>query len=104
MPHSLNTIPDCLPCPALPLCTLQLGDYFASAQLAGAPPPPKDVISRAVGAEGLCCCISGLLGTTTGSSAYAGAQRAQRGHHAQHMRGAASIPSVPAAFVLLAMA
>ncbi|GAB4815990.1 hypothetical protein N2152v2_003036 [Parachlorella kessleri] len=56
---------------AVPVTLESLGDYFASAQLSNAPPPPPDVIGRAVGAEGVCCCISGVLGTTTGSSAYA---------------------------------
>ena len=74
MPSILQRCP--LPThPGVPLL-LQLGDYFASAQLSNAPPPPPDVIGRAVGAEGVCCCISGVLGTTTGSSAYAGKDEA----------------------------
>lgn len=42
-----------------------VGDYYACARLAGAPPPPVHVISRGIGAEGIGCIISGLIGTGT---------------------------------------
>lgn len=41
-----------------------VGDYYACARLAGAPPPPVHAISRGIGAEGIGCVISGLIGTS----------------------------------------
>lgn len=45
-----------------------VGDYYACAKLAGAPPPPVHVISRGCGAEGIGCVIAGLIGTGVYSS------------------------------------
>eukprot|EP00892_Ulva_mutabilis_P012819 jgi/Ulvmu1/990/UM103_0017.1 len=47
-----------------------VGDYYACARLAGAPPPPVHAISRGIGAEGIGCIISGLIGTTNGTTSY----------------------------------
>lgn len=55
---------------ALPAMIESLGDYFAAAELAGAPVPPPDVLSRAVAWQGLCCVVTGVLGTSSGTTAY----------------------------------
>lgn len=55
----------------IPASLESIGDYFAAARLGGAPQPPPDVISRALAVEALCCVVAGLLGTTSGSTAYA---------------------------------
>ncbi|EFN51042.1 hypothetical protein CHLNCDRAFT_141545 [Chlorella variabilis] len=55
----------------IPAALESIGDYYAAARLGGAPQPPRDVISRALMVESLCCTISGLFGTTSGSTAYA---------------------------------
>lgn len=47
-----------------------LGDYFAAADISGAPVPPPSVISRAVALQGATCAIAGAWGTTTGTTAY----------------------------------
>lgn len=60
-------------------------------QMGGAPPPPHDVIGRGVVAEGLCCLVAGLLGTGTGSTAYAG--------EVLHGHGAAVVDWALASFV-----
>lgn len=56
----------------IPAALESIGDYYAAARLGGAPQPHTEVISRALAVESLCCVVSGLLGTTTGSTAYAG--------------------------------
>lgn len=56
----------------IPAALESIGDYFAAARLANAPPPPPDVVSRALAVESVCCVVSGLFGTTSGSTAYAG--------------------------------
>jgi len=61
----------CLLRPACAVCA-SAGDYYAAARLGGAPQPPTEVISRALAVESLCCVIAGLLGTSSGSTAYAG--------------------------------
>nr|XP_051699388.1 solute carrier family 23 member 1 isoform X1 [Oryctolagus cuniculus]XP_051699389.1 solute carrier family 23 member 1 isoform X1 [Oryctolagus cuniculus] len=45
-----------------------IGDYYACARLAGAPPPPVHAINRGIFTEGVCCIIAGLLGTGNGST------------------------------------
>ncbi|TSL04340.1 Solute carrier family 23 member 1 [Bagarius yarrelli] len=45
-----------------------IGDYYACARLAGAPPPPTHAINRGIFTEGVCCIIAGLLGTGNGST------------------------------------
>ncbi|XP_061558607.1 solute carrier family 23 member 1 isoform X5 [Phycodurus eques] len=45
-----------------------VGDYYACARLAGAPPPPIHAINRGIFTEGVCCIIAGLLGTGNGST------------------------------------
>uniref|UniRef100_A0A5F8HBX2 Solute carrier family 23 member 1 n=1 Tax=Monodelphis domestica TaxID=13616 RepID=A0A5F8HBX2_MONDO len=45
-----------------------IGDYYACARLAGAPPPPVHAINRGIFTEGICCIIAGLLGTGNGST------------------------------------
>lgn len=55
----------------IPASLESIGDYYAAARLGGAPIPPTDVISRALAVEAVCCTVAGVLGTTTGSTAYA---------------------------------
>ncbi|XP_069510445.1 solute carrier family 23 member 1 isoform X2 [Ambystoma mexicanum] len=45
-----------------------IGDYYACARLAGAPPPPVHAINRGIFIEGLSCILAGLLGTGNGST------------------------------------
>ncbi|XP_077448687.1 solute carrier family 23 member 1 isoform X1 [Stigmatopora argus] len=45
-----------------------IGDYYACARLAGAPPPPVHAINRGIFIEGVCCIVAGLLGTGNGST------------------------------------
>ena len=40
-----------------------VGDYYACARLAGAPPPPVHAVSRGIGFEGVGCIVAGLIGT-----------------------------------------
>eukprot|EP00116_Pleurobrachia_bachei_P002064 sb/3462326/ len=47
-----------------------LGDYYACAKLAGAPPPPKYAINRGILMEGLGCFIAGLAGPGIGVTSY----------------------------------
>ena len=47
-----------------------VGDYYACARLAGAPPPPVHAINRGIGVEGLGCIIAGLWGTGNGTTSY----------------------------------
>lgn len=47
-----------------------VGDYYACARLAGAPPPPKHAINRGIWIEGIGCVISGLFGTGGGVTSY----------------------------------
>lgn len=55
---------------ALPAMVESLGDYFAAADIAGAPVPPPSVISRAVALQGATCALAGAWGTTSGTTAY----------------------------------
>jgi hypothetical protein len=47
-----------------------LGDYFAAADICGAPVPPPSVISRAIALQGATCALAGCWGTTSGTTAY----------------------------------
>ncbi|CAL5222118.1 g4434 [Coccomyxa viridis] len=47
-----------------------IGDYFAAAKICGAPVPPPDVISRAVGFQGFSCVLTGLIGSGNATTAY----------------------------------
>jgi len=47
-----------------------VGDYFACARLAGAPPPPRHALNRGIGVEGVGCMLAGLWGTGTGTTSY----------------------------------
>jgi len=47
-----------------------VGDYYAAARLAGAPPPDAKVINRGIGMEGVGCLIAGVFGTGNGTTSY----------------------------------
>jgi nucleobase transporter 1/2 len=47
-----------------------VGDYYACARLAGAPPPDEKMVNRGIGMEGLGCLIAGLFGTGNGTTSY----------------------------------
>ena len=47
-----------------------VGDYYACARLAGAPPPGPKTINRGIGMEGLGCVIAGIFGTGNGTTSY----------------------------------
>ena len=47
-----------------------IGDYYACARLAGAPPPPKHAVNRGIAVEGLGCIIAGVFGTGNGTTSY----------------------------------
>ncbi|KAK3879526.1 hypothetical protein Pcinc_015910 [Petrolisthes cinctipes] len=47
-----------------------IGDYYACAKLAGAPPPPKHAINRGIWIEGVGTILSGLFGTGSGTTSY----------------------------------
>ncbi|KAK4305485.1 hypothetical protein Pmani_022615 [Petrolisthes manimaculis] len=47
-----------------------IGDYYACARMAGAPPPPTHAVNRGIGVEGLGCMLGGLWGTGNGTSSY----------------------------------
>ncbi len=47
-----------------------IGDYFACAKLAGAPPPPHHAINRGLGMEGIGCILTGAWGTANGTTSY----------------------------------
>ena len=47
-----------------------IGDYYACAKIAGAPPPPKHAINRGLAMEGIGCMITGLWGTGNGTTSY----------------------------------
>ena len=47
-----------------------IGDYFACARLAGAPPPPNHAVNRGIGIQGIGCVLAGLLGSGNGTTAY----------------------------------
>ncbi|XP_063682846.1 solute carrier family 23 member 1-like isoform X2 [Bolinopsis microptera] len=47
-----------------------IGDYYACAKLAGAPPPPKYVLNRGILLEGVGCFLTGLCGPGVGVTSY----------------------------------
>ena len=47
-----------------------VGDYYACAQLVGAPPPSGAVVSRGLGGEGWGLLLCGLFGTSNGTTSY----------------------------------
>ena len=47
------------------------GDYYSCANLSGAPIPTAGIISRGIAAEGLGVIMSGLWGTSCGTTSYA---------------------------------
>lgn len=47
-----------------------IGDYYACARLAGAPPPTKATINKGIGMEGIGCLIAGIFGTGNGTTSY----------------------------------
>lgn len=47
-----------------------IGDYYACARLAGAPPPPTHAINRGIAVEGLGCILAALWGTGNGTTSY----------------------------------
>ncbi|XP_014674568.1 PREDICTED: solute carrier family 23 member 2-like [Priapulus caudatus] len=47
-----------------------VGDYYACARLAGAPPPPSHAINRGMFMEGLGCMIDGVWGSASGTTSY----------------------------------
>ena len=47
-----------------------IGDYFACAQLAGAPPPSAAIVSRGLAGEGWGLVMCGLFGTSNGTTSY----------------------------------
>ncbi len=47
-----------------------LGDYYALAKLADAPPPPPHAVNRGVGMEGIGTILAGLWGTANGTASY----------------------------------
>lgn len=48
-----------------------IGDYYACARLAGAPPPPLHAVNRGVFTEGLACVLAGIWGSGNGTTSYA---------------------------------
>ncbi|RVW31914.1 Nucleobase-ascorbate transporter 2 [Vitis vinifera] len=51
-----------------PLLMLSTGAYKAASRLASATPPPAHVLSRGIGWQGIGILLSGLFGTSTGST------------------------------------
>jgi solute carrier family 23 (nucleobase transporter), member 1 len=47
-----------------------IGDYFACARLAGAPPPDAKLVNRGITFEGIGCLIAGIIGTGNGTTSY----------------------------------
>lgn len=47
-----------------------IGDYYACARLAGAPPPDEKTINRGILFEGIGCLIAGIMGTGNGTTSY----------------------------------
>ena len=47
-----------------------VGDYYACARIAGAPPPPKHAINRGIGMEGIGCLLTGFFGSGNGTTSY----------------------------------
>lgn len=47
-----------------------VGDYYACARLAGAPPPPDHAVNRGIGIEGIACILAGAWGSGNGTTSY----------------------------------
>ena len=47
-----------------------VGDYYACARLAGAPPPPSHAINRGIGIEGICSILAGAWGSGNGTTSF----------------------------------
>ena len=47
-----------------------LGDYYACARMAGAPPPPAHAINRGVLMEGTGSLVAGVFGTGNSTTSY----------------------------------
>ena len=47
-----------------------VGNYYACARLAGAPPPPKHSINRGIGMQGIGCLLAGAFGSGNGTTSY----------------------------------
>lgn len=47
-----------------------VGDYYACARLAGAPPPPAHAINRGIGIEGVACLVAGAIGTGNATTSF----------------------------------
>jgi nucleobase transporter 1/2 len=47
-----------------------IGDYYACARLAGAPPPSAKTINKGIGMEGVGCLVAGIFGTGNGTTSY----------------------------------
>lgn len=47
-----------------------IGDYYACARLANAPPPPTHAINRGIGIEGIGCVLAGLWGSGNGTTSF----------------------------------
>ncbi|KAJ8313820.1 hypothetical protein KUTeg_008381 [Tegillarca granosa] len=47
-----------------------VGDYYACARLAGAPPPPFHAVNRGIGIEGISCVLAGAWGSGNGTTSY----------------------------------
>jgi nucleobase transporter 1/2 len=47
-----------------------IGDYFACARLAGAPPPDAKLVNKGITFEGIGCLIAGVFGTGNGTTSY----------------------------------
>ncbi|XP_030846221.1 solute carrier family 23 member 1-like [Strongylocentrotus purpuratus] len=47
-----------------------VGDYYACARMAGAPPPPNHAVNRGIGMEGISCLIAGMFGSGNGTTSY----------------------------------
>ncbi|KAL4217703.1 hypothetical protein ACF0H5_022444 [Mactra antiquata] len=47
-----------------------VGDYYACARLAGAPPPPTHAINRGIFVEGIACILTGAWGSGNGTTSF----------------------------------
>ncbi|XP_060606902.1 solute carrier family 23 member 2-like [Ruditapes philippinarum] len=47
-----------------------VGDYYACARLAGAPPPPSHAVNRGIFIEGIACILAGAWGSGNGTTSF----------------------------------
>ena len=47
-----------------------VGDYYACARIAGAPPPPRHAVNRGIGMEGIGVLLTGIWGCGSGTASY----------------------------------